>query len=59
MAALKRVLARTDPFALSARIEAQLERVWAFANRTTRQPRASVPKIPPTTRRDTLARLDV
>jgi hypothetical protein len=38
--------ARTDPFALSARIDAQLERVWAFANRVTRQPRATAPKIP-------------
>jgi hypothetical protein len=46
VAALTRLLARTDPFALSARIDAQLEQVWAFANRVTRQPRATAPKLP-------------
>jgi hypothetical protein len=46
VAALRRLLARTDPFILSARIDAQLEQVWAFANRVTRQPRATAPKIP-------------
>lgn len=46
VAALTRLLARTDPFALSARIDAQLEQVWALANRVTRQPRATAPKIP-------------
>jgi Integrase core domain. len=46
VAALTRQLARTDPFALSARIDAQLEQVWACANRGTRQPRATAPKIP-------------
>lgn len=45
VAALQRLVARTDPFALSARIDAQLEQVWAFANRGTRQPRATAPKI--------------
>ncbi len=46
VAALTRLLAWTDPFALSARIDAQLEQVWALANRVTRQPRATAPKIP-------------
>lgn len=46
VAALTRLLARSDPFALSARIDAQLEQVWALANRVTRQPRATAPKIP-------------
>jgi hypothetical protein len=45
VATLRRVLARTDPFALSAQIDAQLEQVWACANRVTRQPRAAVPKV--------------
>lgn len=44
--ALQRLLARTDPFALSARIDAQLERLWALAHRATRQPRATVPRVP-------------
>ncbi len=43
VAGLRRVLARTDPFALSARIDAQLERLWALANRVTREPRATAP----------------
>jgi len=46
VAALQRLLARTDPFVLSARIDAQLEHVWALAKRVTRQPRATVPKVP-------------
>ena len=46
MAALTRLLARTDPFVLSARIDAQIEQVWALATRATRQPRAMAPKIP-------------
>ena len=46
VAALQRVLARTDPFALSARIDTQLEQVWASANRVTRQPRATASKLP-------------
>lgn len=46
VAALQRLLARTDPFALSARIDAQLERLWALANRGMREPRATVPKAP-------------
>jgi hypothetical protein len=45
-AALQRLVARTDPFVLSARIDAQLEQVWACANRVTRQPRATAPNIP-------------
>jgi hypothetical protein len=43
--ALQRLLARTDPFALSAQIDAQLEQIWALANRATRQPRATVPHL--------------
>lgn len=46
VAAVHRLLARTDPFILSARIDAQLEQLWALANRATRQPRATVPTIP-------------
>ncbi len=46
VAALRRLMARTDPFALSARIDAQLEQVWACANRVTRQPRATAPRMP-------------
>jgi len=46
VAALTRVLARTDPFALSQRIDAQLEQVWQLAHRVTRQPRASRPRLP-------------
>ena len=45
VAALKRVLARTDPFALSHRVDAQLEQVWQLAHRVTRQPRATRPKV--------------
>jgi hypothetical protein len=44
--AFQRLLARTDPFALSARIDAQLAQLWALANRATRQPRATVPHVP-------------
>jgi len=46
MAALQRLVVQTDPFVLSARIDTQLEQVWALANRTSRQPRATAPKIP-------------
>jgi hypothetical protein len=46
VAAVERLMARTDPFVLSARIDAQLEQLWALANRATRQPRATAPKIP-------------
>lgn len=42
---LQRLLARTDPFVLSARIDAQLEQLWALARRA-RPPRASVPTKP-------------
>jgi hypothetical protein len=45
VAALRRMLARTDPFALSQRIDAQLEQVWQLAHRVTRQPRATRPKV--------------
>ena len=45
VAALKRVLARTDPFARSHRIDAQWEQVWQLAQRVTRQPRATLPKV--------------
>ena len=45
VAALKRLLARTDPFALSQRIDAQLEQVWQLAHRVSRQPRATMPKV--------------
>lgn len=45
VAALRRVLARTDPFVLSQRIDAQLEQVWQLAQRVTRQPRATMPKV--------------
>ena len=42
---LQRLLARTDPFVLSARIDAQLEQRWALARRA-RQLRAAVPTKP-------------
>ncbi len=45
-AALQRVIARTDPFTPSARIDAQLEQVWALATRGSRQPRATAPQRP-------------
>jgi hypothetical protein len=45
VAALRRMLARTDPFALSQRVDAQLEQVWQLAHRVTRQPRATRPKV--------------
>ncbi|MGQ0696398.1 MAG: integrase [Nitrospiraceae bacterium] len=45
VAALRRVLARTDPFALSQRIDTQLEQVWQLAHRVTRQPRATKAKV--------------
>ena len=42
---LRRVLARTDPFALSQRIDTQLEHLWQLAHRVTRRPRATLPKV--------------
>jgi len=42
---LPRLLARTDPFVLSARLDVQLEQLWALARRA-HQPRASVPTKP-------------
>ncbi|WP_447978213.1 hypothetical protein [Candidatus Nitrospira bockiana] len=46
LAALQRVRRTTDPFALSRRIDQQLERLWALANRVTRTPREQVPRSP-------------
>ncbi len=46
VAALQRVVARTDPFALSQRIDQQLARVWALAHRGSQPPRAPVPHPP-------------
>jgi hypothetical protein len=46
VAALQRVLETTDPFVLSQRIDRQLERLWALANRATRTPREQVPRPP-------------
>lgn len=45
VAVLRRMLARTDPFALSQRVDAQLEQVWQLAHSVTRQPRATRPKV--------------
>ena len=59
VAALRRVLARTDPFALSERIDAQSEQVWTCANRVTRQPRPSVPKVPQPRGGDAVAGVDL
>lgn len=52
VAALERVLATTDPFALSRRIDQHLERLWALATRATRTPREAAPR-PPQPRRQT------
>jgi len=41
--ALERLLARTDPFALSQRIDAHLERLGQLATRAPRLPRATTP----------------
>jgi hypothetical protein len=46
VAALERILATTDPFALSQRIDRHLARLWALATRTTRTPRETVPRPP-------------
>jgi hypothetical protein len=43
VAALRRLLARTDPFALSQRIDAHLERLGPLATRAPRLPRATTP----------------
>jgi hypothetical protein len=46
VAALQRVLATTDPFALSQRIDQHLERLGQLANRATRTPRETAPRPP-------------
>lgn len=46
VAALERLLATTDPFVLSQRIDRQVEQLWALATRATRTPRESVPRPP-------------
>ena len=46
VATLQRVLKTTDPFALSQRIDRQLERLWALATRVTRTPREAAPRPP-------------
>jgi hypothetical protein len=44
LAALQAIAQRL-PFALSQRVDAQLEQVWQLAHRVTRQPRATRPKV--------------
>lgn len=46
LAALQRALKTTDPFALSRRIDQQLERLWALATGVSRTPRETVPRPP-------------
>jgi hypothetical protein len=46
VAALQRVLATTDPFALSQRIDQHLEQLGQLANRATRTPRETAPRPP-------------
>jgi len=46
VAALEQLRERTDPFALSQRIDRQLEQVWALASRATRTPRETAPRPP-------------
>lgn len=46
VAALERVVATTDPFALSQRIDRHLERLWVLATRATRTPREAAPRPP-------------
>lgn len=44
--ALARLLATTDPFVLSQRIDQHLERLWALATRAHRMPREMAPRSP-------------
>ena len=44
VAALRRVLAQTDPFALSQRIDQQLERLYRVTRRSGPEPRAALPR---------------
>lgn len=46
MAALAPVLKRTDPFALSQRIDRHLEHRWTLATRVSRTPRETAPRPP-------------
>ena len=46
VAALARLLATTDPFVLSQRIDQQLEQLWALATRAPRTPREVAPRSP-------------
>lgn len=46
VAALARLLATTDPFGLSQRIDQQLEQLWALATRAPRTPREVAPRAP-------------
>jgi hypothetical protein len=46
VAALVRLLATTDPFVLSQRIDQQLEQLWALATRAPRMPREVAPRSP-------------
>jgi hypothetical protein len=46
VAALARLLATTDPFVLSQRIDQQLEQLWALATRVPRMPREAAPRSP-------------
>ena len=46
VAALERVRATTDPFALSQRIDRHLEQLWTLATRATRTPREVAPRPP-------------
>lgn len=46
VAALKQLRARTDPFALAARIDRHLEREWSLAARATRTPGERAPRPP-------------
>jgi len=46
VAALAHLLATTDPFVLSQRIDQQLEQLWALATRASRTPREAAPRSP-------------
>jgi hypothetical protein len=45
-AALERIMAITDPFVLSRRIDQRLERLWALVTRAPRTPREMAPRSP-------------
>lgn len=46
VSALARLLATTDPFVLSQRIDQHLEQLWALATRAPRTPREVAPRAP-------------